>query len=800
MATNPISKQFPATKSFTEIDSILKNALRYAYIFNSRIFKIDHIILGYMTYIEQESASGNHYYKMFPWYVETDKYREVTGLNKIESNPSKKLSIHEDVLALAAEYRTYRSNINLESFYYLIWFMNEKEFNKQYILKTPDIVHSTIFVETNFGHFLKQKESHKYTDLIVEKKAKSNEELNAWQTLHKVVDSFSNSEQPKLEPKVKSKNNLFDNPLETSLTRDITHLAFSDKLPVTVGRNAQISRLTDILSKVKKHNAILVGNPGVGKKSIIYGLAQRIIYNEITSLLRDYTILEFDSIACIEGCQYRGSFEAKMKQFEKELEQSNRKIIIMVEDIDNAINLGANEHGNNISLGSMFKNILSNQNIRIVGTTTPSGIRQIEKNKAFTSFECINIEEPSFDETLDILKNVSLQFKETYEILISESVLKSAITLSSRFIPERFLPDKAIDVLDESCTIKRNHDYSAHSISALTDENIMDCISRIKDIPVKKIQGAINFSDLEKHISKYVIGQDEAVSAVSKAIRRAQAGLTENTKPLASFLFLGPTGVGKTELSKVLADTMFPGGREKIIKLDMSEYMEKNSVSKLIGASPGYIGYDDGSLLTDKVKQHPYSLILFDELEKAHSSIYNILLQILDEGRLTDNQGTEVSFKNTVIVMTSNVGSKSFSRKCIGFGSTTSSKLDIDAELKNAFSPEFLNRIDEIMLFKQLDEAAIMDITRLVIKNTILTKMEEKNIDIEISEEIIREIAKKGYSQEFGARAIKRTVMKELLDPLSDFLLQNNEAKKIQISLDKNNLFKITAPDYVFFN
>lgn len=788
---------FPATENFTEIKPIVDYSLRFAYLFNSRTFTIEHLVLGYMKCIEHACTAGNSYYKMFPWYIKSSEYMTVTGLDKINENLSRKINFSNDVYLLSEKYKSYNSEINIESFYYLIVYMNINYFKSKYILPDTTLKNISLLTNVDFGYFLKQAISHKYSDLIQEKRSKSSEELNAWKSLHQGYNSFMPIDESAYlnQPE---KNDLFSEPLETNLTKDITHLAYTDNLPIIVSRDVHISRLIDILSKVNKHNVILLGNPGVGKKSIVYGLAQKILYNDVPNSLLDYTILEYDTISSIAGCQYRGSFETKMKEFETQLTQSERDIILFIDDIDAVVNLGNNEQGSALSLGSMFKKFTEIPNLRIIGTTTISGIRKIENNKSLSSlFDVINIEETSFKDSLKILETVSHRFKANYEINISEEALKSVITLSSRFITERFLPDKAIDVLDEACAIKRNS-FPHRLYLELTEEDIMNCISRIKNIPVNKIQNSVNLFNLEEHLSSQIIGQNEAIETISKAIRRVQAGLTDNNKPLASFLFVGPTGVGKTEVAKVLADTMFPGGRENIIRLDMSEYMEKSSVSKLIGAAPGYIGYEESGQLTQKVKHHPYSLILFDEFEKSHPSICNILLQILDEGWLTDGHGERIDFRNTIIILTSNIGSRNYVKNTVGFGTTNSEsnfdikKHDIEAELKNSFPVEFLNRIDDIIQFNQLSRNSIIQITHLIISNSILSKMKERNIHVDISDAVIEKIAEKGYSLEYGARAIKRTVIHELINPLSDFLLQNNKVDSISIQLE-NNSFKITV-------
>ena len=800
-----LNKLFPATENFTEIRAILDYSHRLAYLFSRSTFTVENIVAGYMKYIEQSCVTGNDYYKIFPWYTKSTQYMEITQLDRIEENSSRKIKISKDVLLLSKHYQKHLSSINMESFYYLMVYTNIHYFRSQYLLPDTSIGNSSLLCDTNFWYFLQQPISHKFSDIIREKQSRSTQELYAWISLQKGYHSIEPSEAPIYTVK-REKNDLFHKALKTDLTKDITYLAYTEDIPITVGRNAQISRLVDILSKVNKHNAILLGNPGVGKKSIVYGLAQKIIYNDVPRSLANCAILEYDSVLSIAGCQYRGSFETKMQEFVTDLSNLQRKIILFIDDIDEVINLGNNEQGSSLSFASMITKLLGIPDLKIVGTTTLSGIRRIEKNKSFKNmFNVINIEEPSLEDTFEILENVSHKFRTNYGITIPKNVLKTTIILSSRFITDRFLPDKAIDVLDETCAIKCNSS-PINSDNTLTEEDVTNCISKMKDIPVNKIQKSINLCDLEKHLSSQVIGQNEAIEAVSKAIRRAQAGLTDSNKPLSSFLFIGPTGVGKTEIAKVLADTMFPGGRENMIRLDMSEYMEKNSVSKLIGAAPGYIGYEESGQLTEKVKHHPYSLVLFDEFEKAHPSICNILLQILDEGWLTDGHGERIDFKNTIIILTSNVGSKNFTKKQMGFGTASSEtifnskKHDVETELKSLFPVEFLNRIDDIIQFNQLNHESILQITHLIINNSIISKMTERNIQINISEDVINKIALIGYSPEYGARAIKRTVIRELINPLSDFLLQHNEVNSISIQLNNDSIKITESSNCVVFN
>ena len=378
-------------------------------------------------------------------------------------------------------------------------------------------------------------------------------------------------------------------------------------------------------------------------------------------------------------------------------------------------------------------------------------------------------------------------------MIIANSALETVVTLSKRYIPEHFLPDKAIDTLDSSCAIKRNM-CNNEDVIELFSSDVIRAVSRITGIPETQIATSVDITNLEERLSMSIIGQDEAVSTISQTILRAQAGFGDENKPLGSFLFIGPTGVGKTELAKTLADIIFPGGRNNIIRLDMSEFMEKNSVSKIIGAAPGYIGYDESGQLTEKIKHHPYSLILLDEIEKAHPSILNILLQVLDEGWLTDSHGEKVNFRNTIIVMTSNAGSSVLYKNAVGFGNQIDSKSkDVMSELKKSFHAEFLNRIDDIVNFNSLTKNDILKIAKLIISTEITEKLSKKDIVIDnISNDVMEEIAKLGYSPEYGARFLKRTIQNKIATPLAKFMLTNNNVKSISINMD-NSEIEITS-------
>ena len=439
----------------------------------------------------------------------------------------------------------------------------------------------------------------------------------------------------------------------------------------------------------------------------------------------------------------------------------------------------------------MLKTFAVTSNVKIIGTSTFKDFMRFESDKALERrFETITVEEPTFEETMKILQHFKEKYEEYYSIKIHSSSLEAVINLSKQYIPEHYLPDKAIDVLDEACAIKVNSCEVKKGQVELLPYDVLLCISRKKNIPINKIQKSYNLEDLEEYLGKRVIGQPHVIKTVARAIRRAQAGLNDETKPLASFMFIGPTGVGKTEIAKALADIMF-AERDSFIRIDMSEFMEEHSVSKLIGSPPGYVGFENAGYLTEQVRHHPYSLILFDEFEKAHPKISNILLQILDDGILTDSHGETINFKNTIIILTSNIGVRELTRSAPGFCSNnaTNQAANVMQEIKKAFSPEFLNRLDEIIQFNQLTPQNICDITKLCIDTEIVKKLRAKGISITISDDVISHISEHGYSEEYGARELKRTITRELKNVLADFLLKHTQSNvsKICITMQKDS-------------
>ena len=626
---------------------------------------------------------------------------------------------------------------------------------------------------------------------------------------------------------------------------NLTNKAKNGQLDAVIGRNKEIQRIIQILNRRSKNNPCLIGEPGVGKTAIAQGLAIKIAEGKVPAKLLSKEVYLLDMTAVIAGTQFRGQFEARMKSIIDECKNLGN-IILVIDEIHNIIGAGDAEHSMNAA--NILKPSLSNGEIQLIGTTTLKEYRKyIEKDSALERrFQPVIVEEPSVDDAIEILKGIKKYYEDFHKVKISNEVIEQAVKMSEKYIHDRFLPDKAIDILDEACSrINLNNkelyqlevlksqltsvqeekeeaaladsteDYKKAAelkakecslteqiealnkkikLKNLTIQDIAEVIENWTKIPVTKITEAETqkLLNLESNLHKRIIGQDEAVAAVARAIRRNRAGLKSTKRP-PSFIFVGPTGVGKTELAKSLAYEMF-GNENSIIRLDMSEYMESHSSSKLIGSPPGYVGYDDAGQLTEKVKRNPYSIILFDEIEKAHADIFNILLQVLDDGRLTDAQGNTISFENTIIIMTSNAGSNT-NTNSIGFGGSSVSKNKILESLKETFRPEFLNRIDEIVLFEQLTPEQLLQITDLMLYDT-QKALANKDISMEVNVEAKKWLLNKGTDIKYGARPLRRAIQRYVEDELSDMILKS-ELKNGQTVLveseNSDNKLKFTV-------
>ena len=656
-----------------------------------------------------------------------------------------------------------------------------------------------------------------------------------------VVNEVENATGIKNENKKNtSKGNI---PTLSQFGEDLSKKALDGKLDPVIGRDKEIQRVIQVLSRRTKNNPCLIGESGVGKTAIIEGLAQKIASGDVPEILRDKQVFSMDISGMVAGAKYRGDFEERIKKALAEVKKSGN-IILFIDEIHTIVGAGSAEGA--IDAANILKPILARGEIQLIGTTTIEEYRKyIEKDSALERrFSPINIPEPSKKDTVRILKGLRDKYEAHHNVKITDEAISSAVELSIRYMNDRFLPDKAVDLIDEAASKARLKAYiepkllkkleeeldkvekdkaeairsqkfekaaelrdkqneitekkekeeekwkykNKKTMITITEEDIAQIISNSTGIPADKISRNENekLKNLENKLHERVIGQNEAIEAVAKAIRRGRVGLKDPNRPIGSFLFLGPTGVGKTELSKAVAECLF-GGEKDLVRIDMSEYMESHSVSKLIGSPPGYVGFEEGGQLTEKIRRKPYAVILFDEVEKAHPDVMNILLQILDDGRLTDSNGRTVDFKITVVIMTSNIGARLITdKKNLGFGNSKNedkqkeyenTKKDVMAELKKEFRPEFINRIDEIIVFHKLDDDEIKQIIELMLKQ-VENRLKEQRINVKIDESVKELIAKQGINKSFGARPLRRTIQSLVEDSLADAILNGKDVSK----------------------
>ncbi|MBQ7751893.1 MAG: ATP-dependent Clp protease ATP-binding subunit [Clostridia bacterium] len=632
--------------------------------------------------------------------------------------------------------------------------------------------------------------------------------------------------------------------------RDLTKQAQENKFDPVIGRDEEIARVIQILSRRTKNNPCLIGEPGVGKTAVVEGLAQKIADGDVPELLKNKRLVTMDLSSMVAGAKYRGEFEERLKKAVEEVRMAGN-VILFIDELHTIVGAGSAEGA--IDASNILKPSLARGEVQLIGATTINEYRKyIEKDAALERrFQPVMVGEPTTEQTIDILKGLRDKYEAHHGVKIEDSAIKAAAELSERYITDRFLPDKAIDLIDEASSkkklsaltapdnvkslekqaeeikkekeeaiISQNFEKAAelrdrekeveeqlkqgksewkdnHNSAELKigEEDIAEIIAKWTGIPVSKIaeEESEKLKHLEDVLHKRVIGQEKAVSAVSRAIRRGRAGLKDPKRPTGSFLFLGPTGVGKTELSKALAEAMF-GSEDAMIRVDMSEYMEKHSVSKFVGSPPGYVGYDEGGQLTEKIRKQPYSVILFDEIEKAHPDVFNIMLQILDDGILTDAQGRRVDFRNTVIIMTSNLGAKDIlnTTSKMGFGTEdTSSQKDehdrieekVMQKVKEAFKPEFLNRIDEIVVFDRLNEEDIKKIAKIMLSG-LKERLASNGITAEFTENAVSEIAKEGFDAVYGARPLRRAIQNKIEDMLSEKIIDGSVGKNITVDAE----------------
>ena len=666
--------------------------------------------------------------------------------------------------------------------------------------------------------------------------------VNPQKLYNEIVKVINEDDNASVNDNRSSSKNLGSYNQTTTLNQfgtDLTKQAIEGKLDPVIGRKDEIERVIQILSRRTKNNPCLIGEPGVGKTAVVEGLAEKIVSGDVPELLKNKRVVSIDISSMVAGAKYRGDFEERIKKCLAEVRKVG-DVILFIDEIHTIVGAGSAEGA--VDAANILKPLLARGEVQVIGATTLNEYRKyIEKDAALERrFSPVTVGEPTSEETIEILKGLSDKYEAHHNVKITDEAIKAAVNLSVRYINDRFLPDKAIDLIDEAASRVRMRTYTrpeslnkleekiseldkekeeairvqdfekaanlrdkeneakeklekektkwenknTRSVTTLGEDDIAEVISSWTGIPVKKLTQSENekLRNLEAALHERVIGQNEAVEAVAKAIRRGRVGLKDPNRPIGSFLFLGPTGVGKTELSKALAEALF-GNEDAIIRVDMSEYMESHSVSKLIGSPPGYVGFDEGGQLTEKVRRKPYSVILFDEVEKAHPDVMNMLLQILDDGRLTDSQGRTVNFKNTVIIMTSNIGARLITDKTtLGFSKQgkeesekeyENTKKDVMGELKKEFRPEFINRIDEIIVFHKLNDEDIKKIIDIMLKQ-VTKRLEEQGMKIEIGNDVKELIAKKGVDANYGARPLKRAIQNILEDKIAEEILDGN--------------------------
>lgn len=662
------------------------------------------------------------------------------------------------------------------------------------------------------------------------------------QLFEQVVSSVGRGTSPNAESGRRGRNAKSKTPTLDEFGKDLTALAKEGKIDPVIGRAEEIERVIQILSRRTKNNPCLIGEPGVGKTAIAEGLALKIVKGEVPELLADKKLVALDLTSMVAGTKYRGDFEERIKKAMDEVAGA-KNVILFIDEVHTIMGAGAAEGATDAA--NILKPSLARGEIQVIGATTIDEYRKnIEKDAALERrFQPVTVGEPTEEETVEILKGIRDKYEAHHKVKISDSAIKDAVKLSSRYIADRFLPDKAIDLIDEAASRVRLKAYtvpdnlkemekelvsleeekasavraqnyeqaaeirdrekslktlldeekekwknlSSHQVKEITTEDIAKVVSSWTGIPATQItkEESERLLSLEKILHERIVGQDKAVSGVARAIRRGRAGLKNLKRPIGSFIFLGPTGVGKTELCKALAETMF-GDEDAIIKLDMSEYMEKHTVSKLIGSPPGYVGFDEGGQLTEKIRRKPYSVVLFDEIEKAHTDVFNMLLQILEDGVLTDSQGRKVSFKNAVIIMTSNVGAEKITdpKNALGFGGSSDSAKNIEQlvmnDLKKTFKPEFLNRIDEIIVFNQLEKDDIKEIAKRML-GTLEKQLKELGTEVEFTDAAIDAISDAGFDKVYGARPLRRAIQTQIEDKLSEMILENKLGEKCTV-------------------
>lgn len=672
--------------------------------------------------------------------------------------------------------------------------------------------------------------------------------IDELQILNSLGQSISNGENDNRQAQKHNKVKKSKTPTLDEFGKDLTEQAKLGKIDPVIGRDKEIQRVIQILSRRNKNNPCLIGEPGVGKTAIAEGLALRIVQNDIPEMLSGKKIVALDLTSMVAGTKYRGDFEERIKKAMDEVKEA-KDVILFIDEVHTIMGAGAAEGA--VDAANILKPSLARGELQVIGATTIDEYRKnIEKDAALERrFQPVMVGEPTEEEAIEILKGLRDKYEAHHKVKITDEAIESAVKMSTRYIADRFLPDKAIDLIDEAASVVRlnaqtippnlkameeeikrleqekqaavkSQDFesaasfrdkqtelknlldsekdkwknaSYHDVKSVSVDEIAAVVSGWTGIPVSQLtkEESQRLLNMEQILHERIVGQDRAVSSIARAIRRGRVGLKNPNRPIGSFIFLGPTGVGKTELCKTLAEAMF-GDESAIIKLDMSEYMEKHTVSKLIGSPPGYVGFDEGGQLTEKIRRKPYSVVLFDEIEKAHPDVFNMLLQILEDGVLTDSQGRAVSFKNAIIILTSNVGASKITDKkqSLGFGESDDADKDIEdlvmPELKRTFKPEFLNRLDEIIVFNQLQKEDIEEIARRMLKS-LINRVKDMDIDLNVTDSAISALAEAGFDKDYGARPLRRAIQSRIEDKLSELILDGTIKQGESCTVDYDN-------------
>ena len=753
---------------------LLDNAVKNAKEKNHEFVTPEHILFTALTFKEIKmilytcGADLNYLSESLQTFL-NEKIPTVENQDPLQSFSFNSVLERAVLHGLSAEKKQIELSDILVSIY------EENQNHGSYFLKKSGITHLSLLEAITCNAVISSDEENQDEDSEYEDKI---QDTNGWNELQNDTEETEKEDFPKNKKKS----------ILERFTRNLTEEAEKGLLEPLISRQEEIEHTIQILCRRRKNNPIHVGEAGVGKTAITEGLAQKIIAKEVPELLYDYTIYSLDLGALLAGTKFRGDFEERIKRITDEL-QKKEKVILFIDEIHMLVGAGSGNSGN-VDASNLLKPILAAGKIRCIGSTTHSEYaKTFEKDRALERrFQKIIIEEPSVNDTILILQGLLPRYEEYHKVKYTEQAIKEAVNLSVKFLTERKLPDKAIDVIDEAGSFAKLHkeEFSQQDDKTIIDEFVIQkVIAKMAKVPEKTVSATEKdkLQNLEPELKSKIFAQDKAVETVCKAVKKARAGFRNPEKPIASFLFAGPTGVGKTELAKILAQNL----DSKLLRFDMSEYQEKHTVSRMIGSPPGYVGFEDGGLLTDSVRKNPNSVILFDEIEKAHSDIYNLLLQIMDYGFLTDNQGKKADFRNSIIIMTSNAGASEIGKSQIGFGDNVQTDSVIDEQVAKIFTPEFRNRLDAVIHFAHLEKSDILNVVKKEL-SLLQNQLKEKNITLEYTDSCLDFLAEKGYSKEFGARNIARTVENYISANLVDEVLfgKLSQGGKVICDSDKN--------------